>query len=34
VFVDASEKSLSGILTQQGTNGQYLPIAFFLSKAE
>ena len=32
VFVDASEKSVSGILTQQGTNGQYAPIAFFSQK--
>jgi len=32
VFVDASEKAVSGILTQQGTNGQYSPIAFFSQK--
>lgn len=32
VFVDASEKSVSGILTQQDTNKHYAPIAFFSQK--
>jgi len=32
VFVDASEKSVSRILTQQDTNRHYAPIAFFSQK--
>ena len=32
VFVDASEKNVSGILTQQRTDGHYSPIAFFSQK--
>jgi len=32
IFVDASEKSVSGILTQQDSNGHYSPIAFFSQK--
>lgn len=32
IFVDASEKAVSGILTQQDTKKQYAPIAFFSQK--
>jgi len=32
IFVDASERSVSGILTQQDSNGHYSPIAFFRQK--
>jgi len=32
IFVDASDKAVSGTLTQQDSKGHYLPVAFFSQK--